>query len=99
MDLRFLDAKHFVQAQRIGPRQAVALCLGGLIGFKGHVKDEERDHPSKCPVDVIGRNDQHDKNHYMGKRLYKLPVIHGPNARDKSKDAGNNRVGRSGNGH
>ena len=43
MDISFLEAKHFVQAQRIGRGQAMALCFGGLIGFKRHVKDEEGD--------------------------------------------------------
>ncbi len=53
MDISFLKAKHFIQAQRIWRRQAMALCFSGLIGFKSHVKHKEADQarrklPKRC---------------------------------------------------
>src|SRR6476646_971711 len=96
MDIRFLQAKHFVQAQRIWRGQAMTLCFGGLVGFKNHIEHKESDEHPENAGNVAGGDDQHDKDQNMCKGLYELAVIHCSYARNESEQACHYRAGRTG---
>src|SRR6266567_1659964 len=96
--LRFLQAKHLVQTERIRRGQAELFGLGRLVSFKRHVDWEKCSEQRKDDLHAflqvaVQRENQHDKNDHMDKCLYELPVVHGAYTGNEAQKACNRGAG------